>query len=58
MEDIERQTDHRENVGVVGWSLEMMFLGLVLHPKYETNSKSKVCSECVDKHTVTRIDGL
>lgn len=35
-----------------------MFLRLVLHSKYETDGKSKICSERMDKHAIACIDGL
>lgn len=55
---LEKQTNHRKNVRVVGCSLEIMFLRLVLHSKYETDCKSKICSERMDKHAIACIDGL
>lgn len=55
---LEKQTNHRENVRVVGCSLEIMFLRLVLHSKYETDGKSKICSERMDKHAIACIDDL
>lgn len=55
---LEKQTNHREDVRVVGCSLEIMFLRPVLYSKYETDGKSKICSEHMDKHAIACIDGL
>lgn len=53
-----KQTNHREDVRVVGRSLEVVLLRLLLHPEHEADSQAEVGAKSVNEHAVPGVDGL